>query len=120
VVLVDTSVWVAHLRHGAIGLETLLHQDLVVCHPFIIGELACGHLRNRAEILVLLQALPQVIRVEHEEVMHFIEDHRLMGQGLGYIDVHLLASGQLSRAALWTLDRKLKAAAIRLALAPRS
>jgi predicted nucleic acid-binding protein len=116
-VLVDTSVWVSHLRHGAIGLETLLNEGLVVCHPFIAGELACGNLLNRSEILVHLTALPQAIMVQHEEVMHFIEKHSLMGKGLGYIDIHLLASALLTRVSLWTLDQKLHEATVNLGMA---
>ena len=107
-VLVDTSVWVAHFRRGDIGLETLLNEGQVVCHPFIVGELACGNLKNRSGILSLLQALPMAIPSEHEEVIGFIENHSLMGKGLGYIDMHLLASAILSRVPVWTLDKKLK------------
>ena len=77
-VLVDTSVWVAHLRSGNIGLENLLNDGHVVCHLFIIGELACGNLSNRSEILSLLQALPMANHAEHEEVMLFIENYSLM------------------------------------------
>jgi hypothetical protein len=117
-VLVDTSVWVAHLRQGAVGLEALLHGGWVVCHPFIVGELACGNLRNRSEIISLLQRLPETIRAEHEEVMQFIENNGLMGKGLGYIDMHLLAAARLTGAALWTSDKKLKDAAERLGVAP--
>ena len=106
-VLVDTSVWVAHLREGNIGLETLLHDDLVVCHPFIIGELACGNLKNRAVILSLLQTLPSATQAEHEDVMTFLERYHLMGKGLGYIDLHLLVSAVLSHIPLWTLDKRL-------------
>jgi predicted nucleic acid-binding protein len=116
-VLVDTSVWVAHLRQGAIGLEALLNEGRAVCHPFIIGELACGNLKNRSAILIHLQALPQVVIAEPEEVMQFIENYRLMGKGLGYIDMHLLASASLSKVPLWTLDRKLHIVALKLALA---
>lgn len=87
-VLVDTSVWAVHLRNGNIELETLLNEGHVVCRPFVVGELACGNLKNRAEILSLLQALPVATHVEHEEMMKFIEDHALMGKGLGYIDIH--------------------------------
>jgi predicted nucleic acid-binding protein len=107
-VLVDTSVWVEHLREGTIGLEELLDDGQVICHPFIIGELACGNLKNRSEVLSLLQALPMAIRVEHEEVMQFIENNNLMGKGLGYIDMHLLAAAILTKVPLWTHDRKLK------------
>ncbi|MEW6003354.1 MAG: type II toxin-antitoxin system VapC family toxin [Nitrospirota bacterium] len=106
-VLVNTSVWVAHLRAGNIGLETVLNDGDVVCHPFIVGELACGNLANRSEILSLLQALPAAIHVEHEEVMRFIENYRLMGKGLGYIDMHLLASAKVTNIPLWTLDKRL-------------
>ena len=105
-VLVDTSVWVAHLRAGNIELESLLNDGHVVCHPFIIGEIACGKLKNRSEILSLLQALPMAKRAEHEEVMQFIENYRLMGKGLGYIDMHLLASAMLTNVSLWTLDKR--------------
>lgn len=115
-ILVDTSVWVAHLREGNSGLETLLNNGEVVCHPFIIGELACGNLRNRSEILSLLQALSMVTQAEHEEVMKFIEDYRLMGRGLGYVDIHLLASALLTRNPLWTLDKKLKEVSSKLGL----
>ena len=106
-VLVDTSVWIAHLRHGNVGLETLLADSSVASHPFVIGELACGNLSNRAEILTLLQALPMVTHVEHEEVLRFVEDHHLMGKGLGYVDLHLVASALLSNVPLWTRDKRL-------------
>jgi predicted nucleic acid-binding protein len=107
VVLVDTSVWIAHLRFGDIGLETLLEEGQVVCHPFIVGELACGNLKNRSEIISLLQALPMVNPVEPEEILQFISTHSLMGKGLGYIDMHLLAAALLDDLSLWTLDKKL-------------
>lgn len=117
-VLVDTSVWVAHLRHGAIGLDALLNAGRVVCHPCVVGELACGNLKNRSEILVLLQALPQAIRAEHAEVMQFIENYGLMGKGLGYVDMHLLAAALLTKVSLWTMDKKLNEVAVKLELAP--
>jgi predicted nucleic acid-binding protein len=117
-VLVDTSVWVAHLRQGTIGLDALLITGRVLCHPFIIGELACGNLQHRVEILSHLQALPQAIPASHVEVLQFIENYRLMSQGLGYVDVHLLASALLTRVPLWTLDKKLQEAAVHLKLAP--
>jgi len=116
-VLVDTSVWVAHLRHGDTGLETLLDEGRVLCHPFIVGELACGNLKNRAEILALLRELPMAICAEHEEVMQFIENCRLMGTGLGYLDVHVLSSAVLTTVPLWTLDEKLNRVSSRLGLA---
>lgn len=113
-VLVDTSVWVDHFQGGSALLARLLEQEEVVCHPLVIGELACGNLSNRTEILSLLQSLPQAVVARHEEIMHFIDSHRLMGIGLGLVDVHLLASARLSLTALWTRDRKLKRAAEKL------
>lgn len=117
-VLVDTSVWVAHLRHGTIGLKELLEKGRVVCHPFIVGELACGNLKHRTEILLHLQALPRAIQAKHEELMVFIDNFCLMGKGLGYIDMHLLASAKLTGIPLWTLDKKLNEIAVKLELAP--
>ena len=116
-VLVDTSVWVVHLRSGNVGLETLLNEGYVVCHPFIVGELACGNLMNRSGILSLLQALPMATHAEHEEVMQFIENYRLMGKGLGYIDMHLLASAILTKVPLWTLDKNLNEVSSKLGVA---
>jgi len=110
-VLVDTSVWVTHLRTGQPELVALLHEAQVLCHPFVIGELACGNLKNRAEILSLLQDLPSTPVVSQEECLHFIDVHRLMGKGIGFVDAHLLASCRLVRVSLWTEDRKLKAVA---------
>ena len=106
-VLVDTSVWVSHLRQGNAGLEPLLDAASVVCHPYVVGELACGNLANRAEILTLLQALPMGVVAEPSEILDFIDTHRLMGIGLGYVDVHLLASALLTGVPLWTRDRRL-------------
>ncbi len=106
-ILVDTSVWVNHLREGNSALERLLNEGDVACHPFIVGELACGNLKRRADILALLNALPTASPAEHEEVLAFIERHRLMGKGLGYVDMHLLAAAHLSEVSLWTLDKRL-------------
>ena len=106
-VLVDTSVWVTHFRKGDVGLESLLQDGRVVSHPFIVGELACGNLRNRSAILPLLNDLPMATQAEHEEVMQFIEHYRLRGKGLGFIDMHLLSSALLMKVPLWTFDRKL-------------
>ncbi len=115
-VLVDTSVWVAHLRTGNVGLGTLLSDAHVACHPFIIGELACGNLINRNEILSLLQALPMTAHADHEEVMRFIENYHLMGKGLGYVDMHLLSSALLTNIPLWTLDKRLNQASSSLGI----
>ena len=113
-VLIDTSIWVSHFKDGSQQLEALLIKGKVVCHPFIIGELACGNLKNRKEILSLLEALPTATTADHKEVLYFIEQHQLMGIGLGYIDVHLLASARLSRIRFWTKDKKLMEAAVKL------
>ena len=115
--LVDTSVWVKHLRDGEVALEDLLEDGQVVCHPLIVGELACGNLKNRAEILALLQALPTATVAEHGEVLRFIEVHRLMGKGLGFFDMHLLASVVLSGIQLWTLDKRLQQVSLKMGLA---
>ena len=115
-ILVDTSIWVAHFRTGNSHLETLLNNGEVVCHPFVVGELACGNMKNRKEILSLLQALPMAEMAEHQEVLHFIEYNQLMGKGLGYVDVHLLASALLTKIPLWTSDKKLKSASAELDL----
>jgi len=109
-ILVDTSVWVSHLRKGNPRLADLLEEGGVLVHPFVIGELACGNLKNRAEILSLLRALPLTAVAEHEEIMLFIERNGLMGRGLGYVDVHLLAAAVLSDVRLWTADRSLRQA----------
>lgn len=118
-VLVDTSVWVDHLRRGNRTLRELLEQGQVLCHPLVIGELACGNLGNRAGILVLLRTLPQARTAEDDEVFHLIDTHRLYGRGLGWIDLHLLASAVLSKCALWTLDRQLQRTAHRLEITGR-
>jgi len=111
VTLVDSSVWVNHLRRGDDELRALLDAGEVLCHPFIIGELACGSIAKRTEILDLLKALPQSTIAEHDEVMHFLNENQLYGRGLGWIDLHLLASASLSKVRLWTTDRPLKRAA---------
>ncbi len=113
-VLVDTSVWVSHLRAGNPWFERLLNDGDVVCHPFIIGELACGGLKNRNEILSLLKALPQAQTAESDEILLFIESKRLFGTGLGFVDVHLLASALLTKMLLWTADKPLQTAADKL------
>ena len=106
-VLVDTSVWVSHFRDGNDELASLLDDGRVLCHLLIVGELACGNLKDRAIILSFLQLLPMSIEAEHDEVLSFIEDNRLMGKGMGYVDVHLITSAVLTGVPIWTLDKKL-------------
>jgi hypothetical protein len=118
VILVDTSVWVDHLRRGNARLAGMLEDGVVVSHPFVIGELACGALRHRAAILSLLSELPLATSATHAEAMAFIDARRLMGRGLGYVDVHLLAAASLDRLPLWTLDKRLHVAARALGVAP--
>ena len=113
-VLVDSSIWVNHLRKGDRHLESLLLDSEVACHPFIIGELACGNIRNRSEILSLLETLPSTPTVDMTEYLFFVEQNHLFGVGMGFVDVHLLASAKLSDIPLWTADKKLKEAALRL------
>jgi predicted nucleic acid-binding protein len=117
-VLVDTSVWIDHFRRGNARLRAHLEAGEVASHPFVAGELACGNLKAREEILSLMAALPQLPTAEHEEVLVFVERNRLMGRGLGWIDVHLLASARLAGTSLWTLDKGLGAAAAFLKLGP--
>ena len=114
--LVDTSVWVNHLRQGSPRLESLLQENQVLIHPWIIGELACGMLKNRSEILALLQALPEAQVPGYQEVRTFLESMKLFGQGLGWVDVNLLASAQLTGCDIWTADVPLQKAASKIKL----
>ncbi len=117
-ILVDTSVWVDHLRRGDPALATALDANVVAIHPFVIGELACGLLKSRGPLLELLRSLARLAAATDEEVLGFIERHRLMGRGLGYIDVHLLAATVLQAdVRLWTRDKRLKLVAVEMALA---
>jgi predicted nucleic acid-binding protein len=119
-VLVDTSVWIDHFRRRNAQLAGLLDAAQVWIHPFVIGELACGSLSRRTEVLGLLEALPKVPLVDHQEVLDFITVQRLHGRGLGWVDMHLLASARLADLPLWTRDRPLAAAATELSLQPYS
>jgi len=116
-VLVDTSVWINHFRRSNDDLEYFLAQGSVSIHPFVIGELACGSLKNRDEVISLLSALPAVPVATHDEVMRFVDAAKLYGTGVGWIDAHLLASARLAHESLWSADRPLRLAAIRLGLA---
>lgn len=113
-ILADTNVWIKHFRESDPELSRLLNIGLIACHPFIIGELACGNLSNRSQILVLLKALPSTPIVEPAELLNFIENKMLMGRGLGYVDIQLLASAILGNVVLWTHDRRLNETATEL------
>lgn len=111
-ILVDTSIWVDHLRSGDRALAALLEHSDVLTHPFVIGELACGTLAKRNTVLELLQDLPAAPVADPAELLPFIERHRLWGKGLGYVDVHLLAAAALCPGTkVWTRDKRLRTAA---------
>lgn len=117
-ILVDTSIWVDHLRVGDETLTGLLNSCRVMMHPFVLGELACGNLHNRAEVLSLLKDLPRATVARDEEVLFFIEQQALMGRGIGYVDTHLLAAVALDGSSrLWTRDKTLRLAAEELTMA---
>lgn len=119
-ILVDTSVWVDHLRGGNAELTSALERGMVFTHPFIVGELACGRMRNRNEVLGLLRSLPQAVVASDEEALGYIDVHRLMGRGIGYVDVHLIAATALSGGLrLWTRDRRVAEVAEELGVAHR-
>lgn len=113
-VLVDTSVWISHFKKANTPLTKLLLEEAVICHPLIIGEIACGHISNREEVLSLLEAIPSAKVAEFDEILHFIESRSLFGLGVGIVDVHLLAASLLSKTPIWTLDNKLQKVASRL------
>lgn len=115
-VLADTSVWIEHFRHGNPLLAARLEDGLVLMHPFVSGELACGNLKNRAVILSDLHALPPAKPASNAEVLRLIEDRRLWGRGLGWIDAHLIASALLSNCRFWTMDSRLARAGMELGL----
>ena len=110
-VLADSSIWVTHFKEGQKHLTQLLEQGLIACHPYIIGELACGSLKKRREIIQLLEALPVVDVLDNTEIIEFIESRKLMSIGIGYVDIHLLGSSLLSNTPLWTFDKALVKAA---------
>lgn len=116
-ILADTSVWIEHLRHGSPRLRSLLEDQVVAGHPFVTGEIALGHLRQRALVLSLLAELPTAPAASHEEALTFVEKHGLAGAGVGWVDVQLLCSVSLGGLRLWTLDRRLGGLARRLGLA---
>ncbi len=116
--LVDTSIWSAHLRGYDDVMAQLLQDGAVLLHPFVIGEIACGEFPRRSEVLTLLNSLPCAPVLGHAELLGFIERHGLAGKGVGFIDIHFLASALLTRAALWTRDKRLAGAALALGIAP--
>lgn len=116
-ILVDTSIWVEHLRRGDQPLVELLLSGQVLMHPFVRGELALGNLKPRAEVLQLLADLPQATVAEHGELLHIVENRKLMGLGIGLIDAHLIASAMLDSCPLYTRDKRLLAVAMRLKVA---
>jgi hypothetical protein len=116
-ILPDSSVWIDHFRRGNTSLAEWLENDQALCHPFIVGELACGHLSSRASTIRMLQTLPEAPLMQHNEVLLLIERHRLMASGIGWVDAHLLGSALLAQAEIWTLDQSLTNAARRLGVA---
>ncbi len=117
-ILIDTSVWVDHLRSADARLVALLERGAVLMHPWVTGELACGNLRNRKALLDLWRHLPALAPVADHEALFFLENHRLMGRGVGFIDIHLLAAVALAGggARLWTRDKRLQVLAKELGL----
>jgi predicted nucleic acid-binding protein len=115
-VLADTSVWVEHFRAGVPRLAQLLEAGQILMHPFILGELACGHLARREQTLQLLQRLQGAAVADDQEVLGFIQQRRLFGRGLGFVDAHLMASAAISGCWLWTRDQALAKAAAELKL----
>ena len=113
-VLADTSIWVDHFRKSNRSFGELLEQTSVVTHPWIIGELSCGNLKNRKVILALLKAMPIIDISTDDEVMELIESKKLMGKGIGWIDAHLLASCLISGVPIWTGDKALRTIAVSL------
>lgn len=116
-ILVDTSVWVDHLRSGEPQLTTLLERGRVLMHPAVIGEIALGSLRQRDLVLRMMAQLPQAIPAGDAEVLRWIEAARLWGRGIGFLDAHLLAAARLTPGArLWTRDRRLREVAVAIEL----
>jgi len=116
-ILVDSSVWMGHFRKAEPRLEALLTNELVSLHPFVLGELACGNLARRAETIAWLAKLPVAAVASEAEVRHLVESRRFFGTGLGWVDMHLLASAVIGEMRLWTADRAMAAAAKQLGIA---
>ncbi|VTU45451.1 putative ribonuclease VapC32 (plasmid) [Variovorax sp. SRS16] len=117
-ILVDTSVWIDHLARSDSQLQSLLEEGEILMHPYIVAEIALGSLPQRDETVGALQALPEIPLAQHVEVMAFLDNEKLFGIGIGYVDLHLLAATRLAAGTrLWTRDRRLLQAALRLDLA---
>lgn len=116
-ILADTSVWVDHLRANDQAMARLLDEESIIMHPFVIGEIALGHLKPRADILRALQTLPRAEVANPSEVLDFIDRYQLIGAGIGYVDAHLLVAGALSLCAIWTRDKRLQLIAKDLGIA---
>lgn len=115
--LADTSVWIDHFRLGDTQLKAALEAGAVWMHPLVLGEIACGNLASRARVLTLLHSLPALPVATDKEVLYFIDKHKLMGRGIGYIDAHLLAAARLADVPIWTKDKRLHTIATDMALA---
>jgi predicted nucleic acid-binding protein len=115
-ILADTSVWVKHLRQADVRLGQALEDGQILMHPFVLGEIACWNIRSRYKVLDDLRLLPSAVAADDDEVLAFLDRHRLFGAGIGWIDLHLLASARLSGCRLWTLDLRLLRAAAKLRL----
>jgi len=115
-ILVDTSIWIDHFRSSNSRLVALLNAELVNMHPWVVGELACGNLADRANRLYLLKSLPPVAVASDVEVLFFIDKHGIAGKGVGYLDTHLLAAAALGSLKIWTRDRRLNEVATLLGL----
>jgi predicted nucleic acid-binding protein len=118
-ILVDTSIWIDHIRTPNNRLISLLEAELVSVHPMVVGELACGDLADRVTTIYLLGLLPQVTVATDNEVLFFIDRHRIAGKGVGYLDMHLLAAAALGGLKIWTRDRRLDEVAKSLGLNAR-
>ena len=116
-ILLDTSIWADHFRKSDPYIQQLLNGTQIAMHPMVAGELACGHLKNRRQSLILWQVMPQAKQATHQEVMQLIESNQLMGRGVGFIDFHLIASCMLSNLKLWTKDKRLQTIAKELGIA---
>jgi predicted nucleic acid-binding protein len=116
VILVDTSTWIDHFRRSISELVRKLEDGAVVSHPFVVGELALGHLRKAGAAVDLLGELPALPVAAHNEVLDFVRRHGLPGLGIGWVDAHLLAAAHAAGVPIWTHDRRLRACAARLGL----